>query len=771
MKCMKLCCCKICCRFCCRPEDHDQPVVLLPYSSRYFRRRTSRLSRHKRQRVTEKLADLEIAKGNDNADFEIVGQEESLAGTSKRTSALTLNEPTELFITSSRYRPRSLNTKDVSERGTDIDLIQKKKEEFDAREEAKVQKSKSAIAKGTKPAPMEGQILKFTNVMKGYQYRWFVLDPDSGMFEYFEKEEHKKQRPRGSVHLAAAVVSPSDEDSQTFVVNAANGEIFKLRASDARERQLWVDRLRQTAEYHTANFAQSSQRSHVIRHKDSLRKVKGSHESLHMPKKSPRDEAFHEVREFYLEAEDYSRHLDEKIAELPPSGSYMNSLDTDLLLLKATSTATLQCIQDCISILQMADTQRSSLGPRPLSLSKLELAAKKINLMPVDPAEIMPHPEDEVPDEDVFADKELEGIEEHKSVILHLLSQLKLGMDLTKVVLPTFILERRSLLEMFADYMAHPDFFLKIPEIPDPEGRLLAVLEWYLTSFHVGRQGSVAKKPYNPIIGETFHCSWLVKNREGEPDEETRLVYTAEQVSHHPPVSAFYFECPSKKIKMNASIYTKSKFMGMSIGVSMIGKVCLWLEDLGEEYVFGMPSAYARSILTVPWVELGDKVLLSCEKTGYSANVVFYTKPFYGGKLHHISAEAKNVKTGDVICKVQGEWNGTMEFTYPKNPSANKTVDVTKLTIHKKHVRPIEKQRDHESRKLWQHVTRALKLGDISTATEHKAMLEGIQREGERHRKDTFLEYSGKFFKKIEGTWVNKNLPDSFGLSISKHKK
>lgn len=30
-----------------------------------------------------------------------------------------------------------------------------------------------------------------------------------------------------------------------------------------------------------------------------------------------------------------------------------------------------------------------------------------------------------------------------------------------QVVLPTFILERRSLLEMFADCMAHPDMFLK----------------------------------------------------------------------------------------------------------------------------------------------------------------------------------------------------------------------------------------------------------------------------------------------------------------------
>ena len=33
--------------------------------------------------------------------------------------------------------------------------------------------------------------------------------------------------------MQGAVVSPSDEDSQTFTVNAANGEIYRLRgASD-----------------------------------------------------------------------------------------------------------------------------------------------------------------------------------------------------------------------------------------------------------------------------------------------------------------------------------------------------------------------------------------------------------------------------------------------------------------------------------------------------------------------------------------------------------
>lgn len=53
------------------------------------------------------------------------------------------------------------------------------------------------------------------------------------------------------------------------------------------------------------------------------------------------------------------------------------------------------------------------------------------------------------------------SMESHGSMVSHLLSQVKIGMDLTKVVLPTFILERRSLLEMYADYFAHPDLFLK----------------------------------------------------------------------------------------------------------------------------------------------------------------------------------------------------------------------------------------------------------------------------------------------------------------------
>ena len=168
----------------------------------------------------------------------------------------------------------------------------------------------------------------------------------------------------------------------------------------------------------------------------------------------------------------------------------------------------------------------------------------------------------------------------HGSVITHLLSQVRIGMDLTKIVLPTFILERRSLLEMYSDFFAHPDLVVGIADGTTPEDRMVKALRWYLSSFHAGRKSSIAKKPYNPIIGETFRCHWQLDETATTPEEQalgqggplpwcqpSDLVFVAEQVSHHPPISAFYAEHVQKRIAVNAHIYTKSSFLGMSVSI------------------------------------------------------------------------------------------------------------------------------------------------------------------------------------------------------------
>ena len=59
-------------------------------------------------------------------------------------------------------------------------------------------------------------------------------------------------------------------------------------------------------------------------------------------------------------------------------------------------------------------------------------------------------------------------------------------------------------------------------------------------------------------------------------------------------VTGFYAECPSKRMYVSGSIYTKSKFLGLSLGVHLIGTITLTLMDHGEDYICTLPNAYAR---------------------------------------------------------------------------------------------------------------------------------------------------------------------------------
>ncbi|XP_070805331.1 oxysterol-binding protein-related protein 11 isoform X3 [Pituophis catenifer annectens] len=670
---------------------------------------------------------------------------------------------------------------------------------------------------------------------KVWQYRYFVLNNEAGLLEYFVNEQSRNQKPRGTLQLAGAVISPSDEDSHTFTVNAASGEQYKLRATDAKERQHWVSRLQICTQHHTEaigkvlsvtntnnpplksrSFSLASQGSgspglqrRPSQNASSFFSV--GHHKLPAGKRIPILQPDHliDVREKMSQAEGQQRDLVRSIECLPASG-HLSSLDQDLLMLKATSMATMNCLNDCFHILQLqhASQQKGSLSTgttiswlepkislpnhfkngadqnfpadqtKPESVRQ-EQSSSESDQLTREPEEI--NPEDELEDTCENKEDDLGAVEEQRSVILHLLSQLKLGMDLTRVVLPTFILEKRSLLEMYADFMSHPDLFISISNGTSPEERMIRFVEYYLTSFHEGRKGAIAKKPYNPIIGETFHCSWKMGksdvlngtnsnssshsaseqvpvSEESQAEEESdsyTVRFVAEQVSHHPPVSGFYAECVERKMCVNAHVWTKSKFLGMSIGVTMVGEGTLSLLELGEEYTFSLPCAYARSILTVPWVELGGKVSVNCAKTGYSASITFHTKPFYGGKLHRVTGEVKQNATNTVVCKVQGEWNSILEFTYSNGET--KCMDLSKLSVTRKRVRPIEKQGPFESRKLWQHVTESLRQGDIEKATEHKKALEEQQRNEERLRMETGTPWQTKHFVKDGDGWVYYN--------------
>ncbi|KAL1129871.1 hypothetical protein AAG570_012815, partial [Ranatra chinensis] len=348
----------------------------------------------------------------------------------------------------------------------------------------------------------------------------------------------------------------------------------------------------------------------------------------------------------------------------------------------------------------------------------------------------------------------LVSMESQGSVVTHLLSQVKIGMDLTKVVLPTFILERRSLLEMYADYFAHPDMFIRIAELNSERERMVQVVKWYLCSYHAGRKSGVAKKPYNPILGEIFQCYWDIDNGgDGSQNLVTtgpvpwcnkqQLTFVAEQVSHHPPISAFYAEHYNKRISFTAHVWTKSKFLGLSICVHNVGQGVVNVIDHNEQYTVTFPNGYGRSILHVPWIELGGTVEISCAQTGYRANIEFLTKPFYGGKKHRILGEVFAPHEKRPFVCLSGEWNGTIEAKWPDGKT-ELFATVESLSTIKKIVRPIEQQADYESRRLWREVTAGLRLNNVVHATNAKCEIEQKQRFEAQQRKDRGISWETK---------------------------
>ncbi|XP_077787377.1 oxysterol-binding protein-related protein 5 isoform X2 [Podarcis muralis] len=332
--------------------------------------------------------------------------------------------------------------------------------------------------------------------------------------------------------------------------------------------------------------------------------------------------------------------------------------------------------------------------------------------------------------------------DENKSLMWIILKQLRPGMDLSRVVLPTFILEPRSFLNKLSDYYYHADLLSQAALEEDPYCRIKQVLRWYLSGFYKKPRG--IKKPYNPILGETFRCCWF------HPQTNSHTFYIAEQVSHHPPVSAFHVSNRKDGFCINGSILAKSKFYGNSLSALLDGQAKLTFLSSGEEYIITMPYAHCKGILYgTMTMELGGKVTIDCEKSNHRAELEFKLKPFFGGSTS-INQISGKIKSGEeVLASLDGHWDGEVYINDLKNGSTdifwNPTSEVRKQRL-KRHIVLFEEQTEFESERLWQHVTSAISKGDQNKATQEKFVLEEEQRNAARERKDNGTEWKPLLF-------------------------
>ncbi|KAI7893909.1 uncharacterized protein EV154DRAFT_125736 [Mucor mucedo] len=353
-----------------------------------------------------------------------------------------------------------------------------------------------------------------------------------------------------------------------------------------------------------------------------------------------------------------------------------------------------------------------------------------------------------------------EEIEEgSRSILLAIASQLTKGTDLHRVALPTFVLEPRSMLERITDFMAHPEFILPVSDIDDDVERFISVVKWFLAGWHIKPKG--VKKPYNPVLGEFFRCKY--KYQDGSD-----AYYIAEQVSHHPPASAFFYTCPQHKVIITGDLKPKSKFYGNSVASLMKGTTNFILPTRNNErYEIHMPNMYARGVLIgTMTLELGDLSTVRCEATGLVCEMDFQTKGYFSGQCNSVTAKIKREATQEILYDITGQWSGELfikkhipqekistvggllsfnkKDTTKDKQSSELMVDVRQHTKYPLSVS--QHQEEKESRRLWSQLTESIKAGNMDKAAEAKFKVEDEERELRKVREKNNIQWQTRFF-------------------------
>lgn len=319
--------------------------------------------------------------------------------------------------------------------------------------------------------------------------------------------------------------------------------------------------------------------------------------------------------------------------------------------------------------------------------------------------------------------------------------------DLSSMTAPAFILSTTSLTEFSAYWAEMPSLLVAPAAERDPQRRAMLVLKWFLSTLkqqYATRNEKLGseKKPLNPFLGELFLGTW------NDASGETTLV--SEQVSHHPPVTAYAINNASHGVRLTGYNAQKASF-GRTINVKQIGHAILHLDAYNEDYLITLPSLHIEGLITgSPYVELNKSTYI-ISSTGFTSRVDYSGKGWVSGKKNSFTATLyPHGKEKDALYSVEGQWSD--QFTI-KDTRTKKLVDSYNAKAQPKtplSVAPLEQQNPLESRRAWRKVADAITKGDMDTTSSEKSLIENTQRAMRKQEKEEGREWERSFFSKKE---------------------
>jgi hypothetical protein len=176
-------------------------------------------------------------------------------------------------------------------------------------------------------------------------------------------------------------------------------------------------------------------------------------------------------------------------------------------------------------------------------------------------------------------------------------------------MLPADLQAPYSLLELCASkYLGYWHIIKEIYTEKDPLLRFITVLRWLLA---VIKEHELMRKPYNSDLNE-IHTAVF-----------NGATFYAQQVSHHPPISAF--AVVDKNLQLQANCGSDVRFHGNSVTAESNGFLEL---TVGEQELYKIskpfPSLFLDYVIwgtrIMTWI---DELTIDCDHTGYTAKLTF----------------------------------------------------------------------------------------------------------------------------------------------------
>uniref|UniRef100_A0A7N6ATU2 Oxysterol-binding protein n=1 Tax=Anabas testudineus TaxID=64144 RepID=A0A7N6ATU2_ANATE len=335
------------------------------------------------------------------------------------------------------------------------------------------------------------------------------------------------------------------------------------------------------------------------------------------------------------------------------------------------------------------------------------------------------------------------------SVSLWNILRNNIGKDLSKVAMPVQLNEPLNTLQRFCEELEYSELLDRANQTQDPYQRMVYVATFaissYASTYH--RAGS---KPFNPVLGETYECD--------RPDKGFRFI--AEQVSHHPPVSACHAD--SKNFTFWQDVRWKNKFWGKSMEIVPMGTTHVTLPAFGDHYEWNKVTSCIHNILSGQrWIEhYGEMAIKNINSDACQCKVTFVKAKSWSSTVNEVQGVITDLK-GKVVHSIFGKWHESVFQGDPPSAMCNASqtyYGFTQLAVELNELNSMLRPLLPTTDTRFRPDQRLLEEGNTEGAEEQKQRIEQLQRERKKVLQDNNMTHQPRFFKKSKNdTWVSNN--------------